>query len=178
MRPTNFNITLSRDKFQTLNNDVSENRCILHNSEIAMTTTSRKAPYCLALFVAALFGCSEKDPASLTGPGLDVGGARMSLTSVPTEIPATVKIYPTAGSHAQIKWVNTSTEWPIEVEWWVQGPDDPSPFYDHSDFVAAGGTQTPVDQFLFGYRVKGRARYYNDSGVGPWSAFTSTAFMH
>jgi len=97
---------------------------------------------------------------------------------LPTDIPSSVTLVGSAGGHAKLQWTNPFAGWQTEAEFWVQPGGVGSYVYSNTDLVAPGATQTPVDAFTLGDRVKGRARYYNRLGAGPWSAFSNVVLMH
>jgi hypothetical protein len=96
---------------------------------------------------------------------------------LPADIASSVTLVGSAGAHAKIQWTNTYT-WAIEAEFWRQPGGVGSYVYNNTNYVAVGGTQTPVNAYSFGDRIKGRVRYYNRLGAGTWSAFSNIVLMH
>jgi hypothetical protein len=95
-----------------------------------------------------------------------------------TETPTGPTLIASAGGHAKLKWTNTTTIWRVEGEFWVQPGGIGSFVYYGSELVGPGSTETPVDAFNIGDRVKGRVRYYNAYGQGAWTAFSNIVLMH
>jgi hypothetical protein len=94
------------------------------------------------------------------------------------DTPSSVAMVGFSGGRGEIKWTNTNSQLAIQAEFWRE-PAGGSFAPDHSDFVAALGTSTPIDQFTVGDLVEGRAAYYNTVGIcGPWSALSSARLMH
>lgn len=96
---------------------------------------------------------------------------------IPTEIPSNVHMAGAAGGQEKVQWTNTSSLWGIEVEFWVDNGSGTF-VYNNTALVAANLNESPYSTFTIGYLVKGRARYYNASGNGEWSGFTSIALAH
>lgn len=98
---------------------------------------------------------------------------------VPSEIPASVQTQGTAGYQARSAWTNTSSEWAMDIEFWVNPSGPPATYaFDQSDTAAAGATNTGYHGFDLGDLVKSRVRYTNAAGAGPWSGFSSAILMH
>lgn len=105
------------------------------------------------------------------------GGAwhvlRTGVTA-PTEVPTGLLAltgFPTGSGNVNATWTNTSSEWDIRIEWWKD---------EVTDFIVASLLLAPNDTNdvltgTSGERYYFRVRYENAGGVGPWSAFSSSA---
>jgi hypothetical protein len=90
-----------------------------------------------------------------------------------TDIPTGLKVVGSANGQAKLRWSNTTSAWPAEVEFWVKAPGSNSFVYRASERVAGpGASQSPFVVLNNGDRVMGRVRYYNIYGQAAWSAFS------
>lgn len=102
--------------------------------------------------------------------------------SAPTEQPSSAALTNPSTTLLQLDWDNTNTTDPITTvyEAWesVVGPTGQRLEYQGSNDISAGSTQdtfTPTEQggteetILF----RGRLRYYNTAGYGPWSTYSN-----
>jgi hypothetical protein len=90
-----------------------------------------------------------------------------------TDVPTGLKIVGSANGQAKLRWSNTTSAWPAEVEFWVKAPGSNSFVYRASERVAGpGASQSPFVVLNNGDRVMGRVRYYNIYGQAAWSAFS------
>ena len=95
-----------------------------------------------------------------------------------TDVPTGVRILGSTNGQAKLRWSNTTSAWPAEVEFFVQARGSNSYVYAKTELVAGpGGTQTPFVGFNSGDKVKARVRYYNVYGQAAWSSFSKPALM-
>src|SRR4029077_2039398 len=99
-------------------------------------------------------------------------------TVLPTDVQSSLTLVGSAGAHGKLQWANPFAGWSTEAEFWRQPGGVGSYVYSNTNYVTPGGTQTPVNAYTAGDRLKGRTRYYNRLGVGPWSAFSNIVLMH
>lgn len=92
-----------------------------------------------------------------------------------TDVPAGVTIVESPAGQAQLRWSNTTSAWPTEVEFWVQTPGLSSFNHSRTERVTShGATQSPQIVLYKGDNVRARVRYYNVFGEAEWSPFSNT----
>jgi hypothetical protein len=98
---------------------------------------------------------------------------------IPADIASSVTASTVPGARARLQWTNTTADWGIEAEFWM-APAGSSTFSPTTptEKVAPGGTATGYNGFPNGSQVKGRVRYYNRLGNGPWSPFSNVVTVH
>lgn len=98
--------------------------------------------------------------------------------SAPTEVPSGINIVGIIEYQARAKWTNTSTAYQIQVDWYVQYGGVGPVVLDHSTIHPAGSTQSGVEEFSIGDKVKFNCHYFNSVGNGPTSSDSATLLMH
>ena len=95
-----------------------------------------------------------------------------------TDIPASVTAAASPNGSANLQWINTTSAWAAEAEYWVKPPGTGSFVYKSTARLSSPGlTQTPLGAFNAGDSVRGRVRYYNALGQASWSPFSNAVLM-
>lgn len=95
-----------------------------------------------------------------------------------TDVPTSVKIAGAANGQAKLRWINTTSAWPAEVEFWVQAPGSDSFVNRKTELMPdAGAEQSSFVSLNVGDNVKARVRYYNMYGQADWSSFSNTVLL-
>jgi hypothetical protein len=96
----------------------------------------------------------------------------------PAEIPTGVSAAGASGRQVKIQWTNTSTSWPIAVDFWVK-PSGPGIFsFNRRVYRGPGATNSGYQIFTYGDQVKGQVLYYNGTTSGELSAFSNIILAH
>jgi hypothetical protein len=98
--------------------------------------------------------------------------------SPPTEVPSGIVLQGIIEYQARAKWTNTSTAYQIQVDWYVQYGGVGPVTLDRSTIHPAGSTQSGVEAFSIGDKVKFNCHYFNAVGNGPTSSDSLTLLMH
>ena len=96
----------------------------------------------------------------------------------PAQIPTGVNAVGAGNYGAKIQWTNTSTTWPIAVDFWVKPSGSGVFSFNRRVYIGAGGTDSGFWGFNLGDQVKGRVLYYNGSTAGESSAFSNVILVH